>query len=260
MLIMNNRPRIIPCLLIQDQGLVKTVKFTSPNYLGDVINAVRIFNEKEADEICLLDIKASKENRGPDFEFLQDIASEAFMPMSYGGGISSLEQAKKIFFIGYEKVIGNTSFVKNPGLIEEIAGYAGSQSVVVSIDAKKKFMNGYSCYINDGKQKTDYTPQELAVLAERVGAGELLLNSMDQDGTMQGYDLNLVNSVTEKVNIPVIACGGASKIEDLKQILEEGHAHAAAAGSMFVYYGKKKAVLINMPNEQDLIAGGFYNV
>lgn len=257
---MYNRPRIIPCLLIQNQGLVKTVKFSNPNYLGDVINAVKIFNEKEVDELCLLDITASVEKREPDFEFLQDISSEAFMPMSYGGGITNLEQAKKIFYIGYEKVILNTSFVENPGLINKIAGYAGSQSVVVSIDAKKKLLNGYHCYINGGRLKTDKTPQELAVLAENLGAGEILLNSLDRDGTMQGYDLNLVKSVTEKVHIPVIACGGASGIHDLKQVLKEGHAHAAAAGSIFVYYGKKKAVLINMPEEQELITGGVYDV
>lgn len=244
---------------MQDQGLVKTVKFASPNYLGDVINAVRIFNEKEADELCLLDIRASMEKRGPDFSLLKDIASEAFMPMSYGGGISTLEQAKQIFFIGYEKVILNTSFVRNPDLVKEIAGYVGSQSVVVSIDAKKKLMNGYNCYINDGSQKIDKSPQELAILAEQAGAGEILLNSLDRDGTMQGYDLNLVRSVSETVHIPVIACGGASGINDLKLVLEEGQAHAAAAGSLFVYYGRKKAVLINMPDEQELIAGGIYN-
>ncbi len=257
---MYNRPRIIPCLLIQDQGLVKTVKFSSPNYLGDVINAVRIFNEKEADELCILDIRASREKREPDFPLLQDISSEAFMPMSYGGGICSLEHAKRIFFIGYEKVILNTSFVNNPELVGEIAGYAGSQSVVVSIDAKKKITGGYNCYINGGRLKTDRAPQELAMLAERMGAGEILLNSMDRDGTMKGYDLDLVKSVTERVHIPVTACGGASGIEDLKRVLKEGQAHAAAAGSLFVYYGKKKAVLINMPHEQELIAGGIYDI
>ena len=142
---MYSRPRVIPCLLIQDQGLVKTTKFSKPNYLGDVINAVKIFNEKEVDELCLLDIGASIENREPNFSLLEDIASEAFMPMSYGGGISNLEQAKKLFFIGFEKIVVNTSFIKKPGLIEEIVHYAGSQSVIVSIDAKKKILNGYHC-------------------------------------------------------------------------------------------------------------------
>lgn len=180
------------------------------------------------------------------------------MPMSYGGGISTLDQAKKLFFIGYEKVILNTSFVLHPGLIYEIAEFAGSQSVVVSIDAKKKVLGGYQCYINDGKKRTENTPAELAVLAEKSGAGEILLNCIDRDGTMSGYDIDLVKSVAEKVSIPVIACGGASKVSDLRQVLQEGHAHAAAAGSMFVYYGKKKAVLINVPDEQELIAGGVY--
>ena len=256
---MYNRPRIIPCLLLQEQGLVKTVKFSNPNYLGDVINAVKIFNEKEVDELCLLDIKASLENRGPDFELLRDIASEAFMPMSYGGGISNLEQAKELFFIGYEKVILNTSFVQNPELIKQIARFAGSQSVVVSIDAKKKMFGSYNCYIKGGHQGVEHSPQELAILAERLGAGEILLNSIDRDGTMSGYDLNLIRSITEKVDIPVIACGGAAGIHDLKLALKEGQAHAVAAGSMFVYYGKKKAVLINVPDEQELIAGGVYD-
>lgn len=257
---MYSRPRIIPCLLLQDQGLVKTVKFSNPNYLGDAINAVKIFNEKEVDELCLLDIKASLENRGPDFELLKDIASEAFMPMSYGGGISNLEQAKELFFIGYEKVVINTSFVKNPELIRQISQFAGNQSVVVSIDAKKKVFNGYCCYIRSGHQKTEYSPQELAVLAEKLGAGEILINSIDRDGTMSGYDLNLIQSITGKVSIPVIACGGAAGIADLRLALKEGQAHAAAAGSMFVYYGKKKAVLINVPDEQELLAGGVYDV
>ncbi len=257
---MYSRPRVIPCLLIQDQGLVKTTKFSKPNYLGDVINAVKIFNEKEVDELCLLDIGASIENREPNFSLLENIASEAFMPMSYGGGISNLEQAKKLFFIGFEKIVVNTSFIKKPGLIEEIVHYAGSQSVIVSIDAKKKILNGYHCCIEGGKQKVDKTPQELAMLAEKAGAGEILLNSIDRDGTMSGYDIELIKSVAEKVSIPVIACGGASDIKDLKQALKEGNAHAVAAGSMFVYYGKKRAVLINMPDEKELIAGGIYEV
>lgn len=256
---MYNRPRIIPCLLIQEQGLVKTIKFSNPNYLGDVINAVKIFNEKEVDELCLLDITASSENRGPDFTLLKDIASEAFMPMSYGGGISDLDQAKKLFFIGYEKIILNTAFIENPSLIKEIVNYAGSQSVVVSIDAKKRALGNYNCYTNDGKMKIGKTPQELALLAEKLGAGEILLNSVDRDGTMTGYDINLIKSVTEKVSIPVIASGGASGVQDFRRALKEGKAHAVAAGSIFVYYGKKKAVLINVPDEQELIEGGVYD-
>ena len=256
---MYNRPRIIPCLLIKDEGIVKTVKFSKPNYLGDVINAVKIFNEKEVDELCLLDITASKQNKGPDYSLLKKIASEAFMPLSYGGGISNIEQAKKIYHIGYEKIIINTSFVKTPKLIEEIAKYAGSQSVVVSIDAKRNLFGNYFCYILDGKNRTEYSPQDLAMQAEKLGAGEILLNSIDRDGTMTGYDLKLIKSVSDKVNIPVVACGGASSIDDLRTALYTGHAHAVAAGSMFVYFGKKKAVLINVPSEKELIKGGIYN-
>lgn len=255
---MYSRPRIIPCLLLKKQGLVKTTKFASPNYLGDPINAVRIFNEKEVDELCILDIEASKEERGPDFDYLIKIAAEAFMPLSYGGGISSIEEIKHIFHIGFEKVILNTAFIENPDLIREAAEYAGSQSIVVSIDAKKSFLKGYCSYIKDGTKKINKEPELLAGVAEDLGAGEILLNSIDRDGTMQGYDLELIRKVAKKVTVPVTACGGASGIDDIKNVLAEGGAHAAAAGSMFVYYGKKKAVLINTPSEKDWYEKGIF--
>lgn len=252
------RPRLIPCLLLKDQGLVKTTKFENPRYLGDPINIVKIFNGKGVDELCILDIMATSKNRGPDFEYLKDIASEAFMPLSYGGGITNLEQAKKLFYIGYEKVIINTAFVRNPQLITELANFAGSQSVVVSIDAKSELFGKRSCYINDGKTKFGSTPFELAKRAEALGAGEILLNSIDRDGMMQGYDVKLVQDVVKEVSIPVIACGGARNINDFKEVLEKGGAHAAAAGSLFVYYGSQKAVLITAPGEKDLFKAGIY--
>ena len=168
-----NRPRVIPCLLIKDEGIVKTVRFSAPNYLGDVINAVKIFNEKEVDELCLLDITASKQNKEPDYLLLKNIASEAFMPLSYGGGINNIEQAKKLYHIGYEKIIINTGFVKTPKLVEEIARYAGSQSVVVSIDVKRNLFGDYFCYTVDGSHKTEYSPQELAIQAEAWSGGNL---------------------------------------------------------------------------------------
>ncbi len=252
------RPRLIPCLLVKEQGLVKTTQFSDPRYLGDPINAVSIFNGKGVDELCILDITATSENRGPDFDYLKDIASEAFMPLSYGGGITSIEQIKKIFFIGYEKVIINTAFVQNPQLIREAAAFAGSQSVVVSIDVKNDWLGRRSCYINDGKTRVKTDPATLAKRAEELGAGEILLNSIDRDGMMKGYDINLVKAITGAVSIPVIACGGAKDIFDFKKVLQEGGAHAAAAGSLFVYYGAQKAVLITAPDEADLVAIGIY--
>ena len=252
------RPRLIPCLLLKEQGLVKTTQFSNPRYLGDPINAVSIFNGKGIDELCILDITAPIEHRGPDFDYLKDIASEAFMPLSYGGGITELEQIKKIFFIGYEKVIINTAFVQKPQIIREAADLAGSQSVVVSIDVKTDWLGRRACYTNAGKNKIKTDPVVLAKQAEKLGAGEILLNSIDRDGTMKGYDIKLVKDIVGAVSIPVIACGGAKDIYDFKQVLEEGGAHAAAAGSLFVYYGAQKAVLITTPEEKDLIDIGVY--
>ena len=255
---MYSRPRLIPCLSIKDRGLVKTTKFSKPRYLGDPINAVKIFNGKGVDELCLLDITATYENRGPDFDYLKDIASEAFMPLSYGGGITNLEQIEKLFFIGYEKVVINTSFIYNPQLIRDAAGVAGNQSIVVSIDVKNEIFGKRHCYINDGKTKVKEDPVTLVKRAEDLGAGEILLNSITCDGTMLGYDINLVREIVDAVSIPVIACGGAKDIYDFKNVLENGKAHAAAAGSLFVFYGSKKAVLITVPDGKEFIRIGIY--
>ena len=252
------RPRLIPCLSIINQDLVKTIKFKNPRYLGDPINAVKIFNDKGVDELCILDITASKEGREPQMEYLQDIASEAFMPLSYGGGITSIEQMQKLFHMGYEKIIVNTAFYQNPKLITKAANLAGSQSIVVSIDVKNEILGRKSCYSTDGTLKTGKDPVEMAKKAEDLGAGEILLNSITNDGMMEGYDLKLIIAVSESVNIPVIACGGAGSIHDFKNVLQEGKAHAAAAGSLFVYYGSEKAVLINVPEEEDLEKIGIY--
>lgn len=253
------RPRLIPCLSILDQGLVKTTKFSKPRYLGDPINAVKIFNGKGVDELCILDIGATTQGRGPDFDYLKDIASEAFMPLSYGGGITTLDEIKKLFFIGYEKVIINTSFIQNPDLIDQAAAFAGSQSIVVSLDVKTDIFGKRNCFIQQGKLKTSRGPVELARIAQKLGAGEILLNSVNHDGMMEGYDLDLVKMVADAVNIPVIACGGAKDIFDFKKVITESGAHAAAAGSMFVYFGKQKAVLITFPEEKELIEAGIYS-
>lgn len=252
------RPRLIPCLTMINRGLVKTIKFSNPRYIGDPINTVKIFNGKSVDELCILDIRATNDKKPPDFEYLKDIASEAFMPLSYGGGITSLSDIEKLFYIGYEKVIINTSLITNPSLIKEAVSFAGSQSIVVSIDVKNDLFGRSFCYINGGSTKIKESPIDLARLAQDLGAGEILLTSMSQDGTMLGYDIDLVKKVSEAVNIPVIASGGAKDVHDFKKALDIGGAHAVAASSLFVYYGKQKAVLITTPTEEELIKIDIY--
>lgn len=256
---MYTRPRIIPTLLIDDRDLIKTIQFGERTYLGDPVNAVKIFNRKGIDELSILDIGATKNQREPDYDFLKDIASEAFMPLSYGGGIKSVEQIHDLLAIGYEKVIINSEMIKHPDLIRSAATRFGSQSIVASIDVKK--VNGeYKCFINDGGESIDITPNEVALKAEELGVGEIIINSIDRDGMMTGYDIELVNLITNAVKVPVIAMGGAGGISDIKDVLRNGHAHAAAGGSMFVYYGKLKAVLITAPSEEELFTAGIYQM
>ena len=255
---MYNRPRIIPVLLIDDKDLIKTKQFGKRTYLGDPVNAVRIFNIKGVDEISILDIGATKNHREPDYELLADVASEAFMPLSYGGGITNIDQIRKLFSIGYEKVVINTALIDNPKIIKEAATYFGSQSIVASIDAKK-ISSGYEVYVEGGTRPTGITPEILSEKAFNLGAGEIIINSIDNDGMMQGYDIDLVRSISDRVNIPVTAIGGAGGIQDIKKVLTEGHAHAAAGGSMFVFYGRLRAVLITAPKEQELVEAGIYD-
>ena len=255
---MYTRPRLIPALTMINRGLVKTTQFKKPLYIGDPINTVKIFNNKGVDELCILDIRATQEGKGLDFDYLKEIASEAFMPLSYGGGITTVEEIEKLFYIGYEKVIINASFIGNPKLIEEAVHLAGSQSVVVSIDVKASRFKGQQGFTHSGKRKTHQDPLTLAKQAEALGAGEILLTAVDRDGMMQGYDLDLVKAVSDAVNVPVIANGGASTIQDFKAVLDAG-AHAAAASSVFVFYGKQKAVLITAPEEKELIKLGIFS-
>jgi len=245
------RPRVIPCLLLKNEGLVKTVKFKDPRYLGDPINIVRIFNDKEVDELIFLDITATVENRPPNFEILGKITSECFMPLGYGGGIRTLEDVRKLLAIGVEKIVLNTSAVENPSLIRAAADYAGSQAVVISIDVKKTMFGKYEVYTRGGRKATGLDPVKFAVEMEKQGAGELFLNSIDRDGTMQGYDLELVRRVADSVTVPVVACGGAGNIQHLAEAIQAG-ASAAAAGSMFVFQGPLRGVLISYPAQQEL--------
>lgn len=254
---MLNRPRVIPTLLIDEGNLVKTKQFKNPDYLGDPINAIKIFNEKGVDELCILDITASKKRQQPNMDLLKIMASEAFMPLSYGGGVTGIDQIKTIFSFGFEKVILNTASYENPDLVHEASAYFGSQSIVVSIDYRTRFGKEW-CYTNDATKKTEYSPMEMAKKAELLGAGEILLYSVERDGMRRGYDIKTISHVAQNVNIPVIACGGAGSLDDMKEALEKGGAHAVAAGSLFVYFGSRNAVLINFPEESTLIQSNIY--
>ena len=245
-------PRIIPVLLLKNKGLVKTVKFKSPKYIGDPINAVKIFNDLKADELIFLDITASKEKRTISVDLVKDIGDEAFMPFGVGGGINKIEQIEQILKVGAEKVILNTYAILNPDLIYKASGVFGSQSIVVSIDVKRSIFGKYEVYIKDGTEKTKKNPVELAKQVEDSGAGELIINSIDRDGMMTGYDTELFESVSSSVRIPVVGCGGAGNPEHLKEGFFKGQVHALAAGSMFVFHGPRKAVLINYPTKEEI--------
>jgi cyclase len=246
-------PRVIPCLLLNNSGLVKTIKFKNETYIGDPLNAVRIFNEKEVDELVFLDITATVENRKINKGFISKIAGECFMPLSYGGGIKTIEEIREIFGLGVEKVIINSHAVEHPEFVEKAANVFGSQSIVISIDVKKKMFGEYEVVTKRGKQKTKLDPVTFAIEMEKRGAGELMLNSTDRDGTMNGYDIDLLTAVTRAVKIPVIACGGAGRVEDLVNAVNNGGASAVAAGSLFVFYGPLRAVLINYPSREQLL-------
>ena len=247
-----NRIRVIPALLLKGDGLVKTVRFQKPVYVGDPVNTVRIFNEKEVDEIVVLDIEASHTGSPPNFEKIEEIAGECFMPMGYGGGITTVDQIRKILFSGAEKVIINTSAQESPNLIREAAAEFGSQSIVVALDVSRNLFGRYRVFTHGGRRSRRTDPVAAARQAVEAGAGEILLYSIDRDGTYQGFDTGLIRRVTDAVSVPVIACGGASSVDDFSAAVCEGGAAAVAAGSMFVFHGPHKAVLINFPDEQTL--------
>ncbi len=245
------RIRVIPVLLIHKGGLVKSVKFKNYKYVGDPINAVKIFNEKEIDEIVMLDIDASRENRPPNLQKIKEISGEAFIPLAYGGGISAVDQVEALFYNGVEKVIFNYSAVNNQTLITQSAKLAGSQSVVVSMDVKKNWLGKYKIYTLNGTKQTALDPVEFAKQLTDAGAGEIFLNAIDKDGTYGGFDLELLQQVSEVVSIPVIACGGAGSVDDFAAAVKAG-ASAVAAGSMFVFQRPHQAVLISYPSQQEL--------
>jgi len=245
------RHRIIPCLLLSKGGLVKTVKFSQPKYVGDPINAVRIFNEKEVDELILLDIDASKVGADPDFDLIERVAGECFMPLCYGGGIRSLEHAKRLFALGVEKVSIQSSALEDPRIISEIAEHYGSQAVVVSVDVKRGFWGKRKLYSSKAGKTLDMSIGDFISRCVEAGAGEVLLNSVDRDGTMEGMDYDLIREISSCLPVPMIAMGGVGSLRDIRNAVEAG-ASAVAAGAFFVFHGPHRAVLITYPRYDEM--------
>lgn len=243
--------RIIPALLLDNRKLVKTQKFKKPKYVGDPINAIRIFNDKEVDELMVLDISATKENLEPDYSMIEQFAGECFMPLAYGGGIRSLQQAKKIFALGVEKICIQTEALINPRLVKDLANEFGSQSIMVSIDIKRNWFGKAKVYCASQNKSFPINWLKLIKDLVNIGAGEVLLNSVDRDGTLSGPDLNLIKQASSCVNVPLIALGGISSLEDIKEAINVG-ASAVAAGAFFVYQGPHRAVLITYPKYDEL--------
>lgn len=257
-------PRIIPCLLVHNKGLVKTVKFKDPKYVGDPINAVKIFNEKEVDELMVVDIDATAENREPDYKMIENLAAECRMPLCYGGGIKTVEQAQQIFSLGVEKIAISSIALANPSLISQIAERVGNQSVIIVLDVKKKlFGTNYEIWTHNATKNTGKNPVEFAKQFEALGAGEIIINSIDHDGVMKGYDLTLIDEIRESISLPLTVLGGAGTLDDIGDLIKKHGIIGAAAGSLFVFKGKYKAVLINYPNraeKESLIRENFQKV
>ena len=248
--------RVIPCLLLKGEGFVKTRRFKDGKYLGDPRNIVRIFNDKEVDELVVLDIGASEIGSGPNFDLIGEIVDEAFVPVAYGGGISTIGQAEHILTLGVEKIVVNTAAHDDPELVQEAARRFGSQSVVVSMDVAHSPLRGHRVAIERGRVRTRWKPVDFARSVADQGAGELFLQSIARDGMMQGYDLSTIKAVSGAVDIPVVACGGAGSVADLAAAVHEAGAAAVAAGSLFVFHGPHRAVLINFPDHDTLKAAG----
>jgi len=245
------RPRVIPVLLLNEGGLVKTIKFGKQVYIGDPINAIRLFNDMEVDELVLLDISASKCNKDPDFELIKDAVSEAFMPICYGGGVKNLEQMRDLFHLGIEKVALNAALLNDSGLLTAAVEEFGSQSIVASIDIKKTLVGQYKVFNHTKNKSMSFKVLEYIRSVEKQGAGEIFINAVDKDGVMKGYDLEMIKVISEQTSVPLITCGGGASVSDLKSATNAG-ACAAAAGSMFIFQGKQKGVLINYPSQSML--------
>lgn len=246
------KSRIIPCLLIKNKGLVKTVKFKNPKYVGDPINAVKIFNEKQVDEILILDIDSTVHNKDPDYRMIENLANECRMPLCYGGGIKTADQAQRILSLGVEKIALSSAAFENSELINEIATQAGNQSVVVIIDVKKKFISSrYEVFIRNGTSKINLDFVEALELFQSLGVGEIVINSIDNDGLMKGYDFELISQIRENISVPLTVIGGAGSYLDLKKLVSSYGVIGAAAGSIFVFKGKYRAVLINYPDNME---------
>lgn len=244
--------RVIPCLLLHKGGLYKTQKFKKPTYIGDPINAIKIFNEKEVDELMFLDIDASVENKEPDYKMIEDIASECFMPLCYGGGVKTIQQMKKIYALGVEKISLSSSAILNPQFIKSASDIFGSQSVLVTLDIKKDFFGREKVFINNAKKNTKLNPIDFIKQIQALGAGEIVINSIDNDGVMKGYNIALLKSIKQVTKVPIIALGGAGKLDDIKDVFEQAKVDAVGAGSMFVYQGALKGVLINYPSYEKI--------
>jgi cyclase len=243
------RPRIIPSLLIHDNGLVKTVNFKNPKYVGDPINAVKIFNEKAVDELTVFDIDATVLGKEPNYSLIERLASQSMMPLCYGGGVKTVEQAQRIFSLGIEKIALSSAVLNNPKLITEISDRVGAQSVIVVLDVKKKLLGGYEVYTHNGKKATGINPFKFVEEAQKLGAGEIVINSIDKDGVMKGYDLDLIAKVREKFSLPMTVLGGAGSLQDIEKVIDSHGVIGVAAGSLFVFKGPYKAVLINYPTQ-----------
>ncbi len=248
------RPRIIPCLLIKDNGLVKSMQFKNHKYIGDPINTVKIFNEKEVDEIIIIDIDATTQNREPDYKLIESLAAECRMPLCYGGGVKTVEQAQKIFTLGVEKISISSEAISNPNLLTEIGSRVGSQSIVVVMDVKKSKSSNYEIWTHNGTKNTGKDPIAFAKEVERLGAGEVVVNSIDEDGMMKGYDMDLIDSIRDAINLPLTVLGGAGTLKDIGNLISKHKVIGAAAGSLFVYKGVFKAVLINYPKPSEKLA------
>lgn len=247
------RTRVIPCMTVLDGALVKTVRFRAPRYVGDPVNAVKIFNEMEVDELAVIDIGASRKGATPDRALIADLASEAFMPIAYGGGVTSADEAARLSALGVEKIIVDSATIANPRLVADMAASLGSSSTVGSITVKRDWRGRHRVFDPARRRGTDLDPAEQARRLVALGAGEILLNDVDRDGTYRGYDIDLIRAVAEAVDVPVIACGGAASVADLAAGVAAG-ASAVAAGSLCMFIGTQRGVLINYPDEAELAA------